>query len=78
MEYDLSCLINSYNLVGASSSFLMTILMLNSNLVNFYEYNLYQISEKIFHAHYDLFEFPKHFTIYRMEPLKKNVLILLQ
>jgi hypothetical protein len=68
LEYDLSCLINSYNLVGASSSFLMTILMLNSNLVNFYEYNLYQISEKIFHAHYDLFEFPKHFSIYRMEP----------
>ena len=28
LEYDLSCLINSYNLVGASSSFLMTILML--------------------------------------------------
>ena len=47
LEYDLSCLINSYNLVGGVSSFLMTILMLNSNLVNFYEYNLYPITEKI-------------------------------
>ena len=68
LKYDLSYLINSYNLVGSISSFLNTIIILNSNLLNFYEYNIYQISQKIVQHHYDLFEFPKHFTIYRMEP----------
>ena len=68
LKYDLSYLINSYNLVGSISSFLNTIIMLNSNLANFYEYNIYQMYQKIVQHHYDLFEFPKSFTIYRMEP----------
>ena len=67
LEFDLSYLINSYNLVGSISSFLNTIIMLNSNLENLWEYNIYQMEEKILQCHYDLFEFPHSFTIYRME-----------
>ena len=38
LEYDISCLLNSYNLVGSISSFLSTIILLNSNLENLWEY----------------------------------------
>ena len=67
LEYDLSCLMNSYNLVGSISSFLNTIIILNSKLINLWEYNIYQMEQKIRHFHYDLFEFHHSFTIYRME-----------
>ena len=68
MQYDLSCLIHSYNLVASISSFLNMIILLNSNLQYLWEYNLYPIKEKVLHNHYDLYEFPNRFTIYRMEP----------
>ena len=67
LEYDLSCLINSYNLVGSISSFLSTIILLNSNLENLWEYNLYQMYEKMVQFHYELYDFPHNFTVYRME-----------
>ena len=67
LEYDISCLINCYNLVSSISSFLNTIIMLNSNLENLWEYNIYQMNEKILQYHYDLFKFPYSFTLYRME-----------
>ena len=68
LAYDLSCLMNSYNLVGSISSFLNTIIILNSNLEYLWDYNIYQMNQKMLHFHYDLFEFPHSFTIYRMEP----------
>ena len=67
LEYDLSCLMNSYNLVGSISSFLNTIIILNSKLINLWDYNIYQMGQKIYQYHYDLFEFHHSFTIYRME-----------
>ena len=70
LKYDLSCLINGYNVVGSISSFLYTIIMLNSNLQNFFEYNLMPIHQKIVQYHYDLFKFPYSFTAYVMEPSK--------
>ena len=68
LQQDLSCLINSYNLVGSISSFLLTVIMLNTKLKSFFEYNLYPMSQKIYQNHYDLFEYPTSFTVYRMEP----------
>ena len=67
LEYDLSCLMNSYNLVGSISSFLNTVIILNPNLENLWDYNIYQMNEKILQNHYDLYKFPNNFTIYRME-----------
>ena len=79
LEKDISYLINAYNIIGSISSFLITNLLLNFNLKFLWDYNIYQIKEKIYHLHYDLFKFPNNnFTIYRMEPspyYKKNMLI---
>ena len=54
-------------MVGSISSFLNIIIILNQNLENFWEYNIYQMKEKIVQNHYYLFDFPYNFTIYRME-----------
>lgn len=70
LKYDLSCLLNCFNLVASISSFLNTIIILNSNLNILYDYNIYQIKQKLLQYHYDLFEFPKSFTIYRMDATK--------
>ena len=70
LQYDLSCLMNSYNLVGSISSFLNVIIILNYNLENLWNYNIYQMNQKIRHFHYDLYEFPHSFTIYQMEASK--------
>ena len=67
LEYDLACLMNSYNLVGSISSFLNIIIILNSKLINLWDYNIYHMGQKIRHHHYDLFKFKHSFTIYRME-----------
>ena len=79
LEKDISYLINAYNIIGSISSFLIANLLLNSNLKFLWDYNIYQIKEKIYHLHYDLFKFPNNiFTIYRMEPspyYKKNMQI---
>ena len=67
LAFDLSVLINCINLVASISSFLNTIIILNSKLRNLWEYNIYQMFEKAIQYHYDLFEFPNNFTIYRMD-----------
>ena len=67
LEYDLSHLMNSYNLVGSISSFLNIIILLNYNLENLWEYNIYQVTQRLRQIRYDLFQFPNNFTIYRME-----------
>jgi len=67
LKFDLSRLLNCFNLVASISSFLNTIIILNSKLENLWEYNIYQMFEKIIQYHYDLFEFPNNFTIFRMD-----------
>ena len=67
LKYDLSCLMNSYNLVGSISSFLNSIIILNTKLLNLWDYNIYQMEQKLRQQHYDLFQYPHSFTIYRME-----------
>ena len=67
--YDISVLINAYNIVNSISSFLNSILQFNYKLKFLWDYNIYQISEKILLYHYDLYKFPRlNFTIFRMEP----------
>ena len=71
LELDFSYLSNAYNLVGSVSSFLITSIKFNDNLKNYWEYDIYRKSEKIFHLHHDVYQFPKNFTIYKMLPSKK-------
>ena len=68
IKCDISYLINAYNIVASISSFLISIIQLNNNLLFLWDYNIYHISEKNIHYHYDLYKFPyKNITIFRME-----------
>ena len=60
LKEDISYLINAYNIVASISSFLNSIIQLNYNLKNLFDYNIYKISEKILSYHYDLFQFPRN------------------
>ena len=48
------------------SSFLTTLLIINDNLMNFWEYDNYRLSQKYLHLHHDIYDYPIHFIIYKM------------
>ena len=50
------------------SSFLTTLLIINDNLMNFWEYDNYSLSQKYLHLHHDIYDYPIHFIIYKMKP----------
>ena len=68
LNEDMSLLANTYNLVGSTSSFLHSLIILNDNIKNYWEYNIYRKSEKYAHLHFDVFKYQINFTIYKMEP----------
>ena len=68
LKYDLACLMNAFNLVGATSSMLHASLILNENLKNYWEYDIYRYSEKFGHLHFDIYKYPNNFKIFRMNP----------
>ena len=68
LKEDISYLINAYNIVASISSFLVSIIHLNINLKYLWDYNIYQIVDKVRHFHYDLYKTHNtNFTLYRME-----------
>ena len=72
LKYDISQLINAYNIVSSISSFVNLIIQLNLNLKFLWDYDIYKTSEKIYLFHYDLYKYPNNkFTIFRMEPSSK-------
>lgn len=68
IEHDLSALINAYNLVGSISSFIHVCLILNENVKDYYEYDIYRNVEKFRHFHHDCYKYPRSFNIYQMKP----------
>ena len=69
IKQDISLLINAYNIVLSMSSFIVSLIQINYNLINLFDYNFYKLDQKYKHFHYDLYKFPyRNFTIYRMEP----------
>jgi hypothetical protein len=68
LDVDIAYLSYAYNIVGSTSSFLCSIIKLNDNLKYLWEYDIYRLSEKIYHLHYHFFNFPNTFTIYSMKP----------
>ena len=71
LETDISYLIYAYNIVGSISSFITSIIKLNDNLKKFWEYDIYQMEHKLYHLHHSLYDYPRNYTIYRMEPSEK-------
>ena len=49
LKYDIAILINAFNIVASISSFLTTIIQLNYNLNYLWDYNIYNIKQKIRH-----------------------------
>ena len=69
LEKHISLLINAYNIVNSISSFVNSIIQLNYNLQFLWEFNIYHMSEKIFHYHHELFKYlNNNFTTFKMEP----------
>ena len=65
---DFSYLLNSYNIVSSVSSFVINIIKFNNKLKYFWEYDIYWQTEKYFHLHYSVYDFPIHYIVYKMMP----------
>ena len=67
-EVDIATLMNAYNLVNSVSSFSLSSITFNDNLINLFEYQVYQYGTGIIHFHYDFDKLDREFNIYRMKP----------
>ena len=66
-EYDISLLINAYNLVTSVSSFVISTIKLNDNLKDLWEYDINRLSEKFFFMHHHLYKFDIKYKIHTMK-----------
>ena len=71
IEIDISILLNAFNLIGSMSSFLTSIIILNENLKNFFEYDNYCLSQKYLHLHHDIYKYKINYSIYKIKPSTK-------
>ena len=67
LKVDISYLMFGHNLVASVSSFFTSIIKFNENVKNMWEYDLYKMSKKFCHLHYDIFKFPIKYKIYIMK-----------
>ena len=67
-EYDISLLINAYNIVTSVSSFVISTIKLNNNLKDLWEYDINRLSEKFFFLHHHLYKFDIKYKIHTMKP----------
>ena len=70
IKLDISFLVNSYNIISATSSFIVTIIKLNQNLKFLWEYDFYILSERYLHLHYSVYSFSFNYNIYKMNVSK--------
>ena len=66
IKLDLSYLVNSYNIIYGTSSFLASIIKLNQNLKFLWEYDFYTLSTRYKFLHYSVYTFSFNYTIYKM------------
>lgn len=71
IKLDISYLLNSYNIISATSSFIVSIIKLNQNLKFLWEYDFYKLSERYLHLHYSVYTFSFNYTIYKMNLSKR-------
>jgi len=67
IKNDISYLANSYNIVSAISSFIITIIKLNYKLKYLWEFDLYKLSERYYHYHHSVYNFSFNYIIYKMK-----------
>ena len=68
LEEDISYLANAYNIIGSVSSFVVSIIKINDNLEFYWEHDNYPIERKVEHLHHTLYNYPRKYTIFIMEP----------
>ena len=66
IKLDISYLVNSYNIVSATSSFILSIFKLNQNLKFVWEYDFYKFIERYLLLHYSVYTFSLNYIIYKM------------
>ena len=71
LQKDISMILNAYNLVGSISSFFTTLIIINDNLENLWEFDNYRLTEKYLHLHRDIYKFRHKYKIYKMYPSLK-------
>ena len=71
IKNDIAYLANSFNLVSAMSSFLISIIKLNDKIKFLWEYDFYTSTEKYRHLHHSVYSFAYNYTIYKMNPSLK-------
>ena len=71
LEKDVSILVNAYNIVGSISSFFTTLIIINENLENIWEFENYRLPEKYLHLHRDIYNYEYKYKIYKMYPSVK-------
>ena len=67
IKLDISYLANSYNIISAKSSFIISIIKLNNNLKFIWEYDFYLLSERYYHLHHSVYSFSFKYIIYKMK-----------
>ena len=71
LEKDVSILANAYNLVGSISSFFTTLIIINENVENIWEFDFYRLPQKYLHLHRDIYNYKYNYKIYKMYPSLK-------
>ena len=71
LKLDISYLGNSYNIISATSSFIVSIIKLNQNLKFLWEYDFYKLSERYIHLHQSVYTFSFNYNIYKMNVSEK-------
>ena len=67
LKLDISYLANSYNIILAKSSFILSIIKFNNNLKYVWEYDFIILSDRYLHLHYSVYTFSFKYMIYKME-----------
>lgn len=68
LKEDIATLMNAYNLVNSISSFSQEAISFNDNILNLWEYDIYNFYDKIYHFHHDIDKLKRKFNIYKMKP----------
>jgi len=70
LKVDISYLINSYNIVAGRSTFFSTSIKFNDKLKFLWEYDCSPLTQKYFHLHYSVYNFPFYCIVYKMNSSK--------
>ena len=70
IQRDIVILSNAYNLVGSVSSFLTSLILMNNNLKNYFEYDNYRLTEKYLHLHPQIYKYKIKYNVYKMNSSK--------